>query len=379
MSNNRLVWLDALRLTAGVSMVALHATADANGQPFPDWEIADRIGPLIIRTVIYTARTELFLMISIFLLLLAMDRRPRDYGTTIREQARRLLVPFAFWTLFYAVYSLIKAHHFGYFDGLLAGLQSPETWVSYFLLGTSKYHMHFIPTLFGLVLLYPVFTLAKAHPWLGLGIIVCLVVKREVDGFLWGNAMGAWWFEYALRAVKIVTYAGYGLAAGAFVGLWPRVGGRRENSDWFGLICLGAVFLLAIKVIAMVKTLQTGAWPHGYTAGYWADFLFPALLFAGCFVLAHRTWPAVISRVSKYSFGIYLCHPIFLDLVEIALRGTAYAPLAQVLIKIGVAIVATVVLVLMLEKIRLLAWTVGLGPLPWTNAQPATVKPKPVI
>ncbi|WP_255449594.1 acyltransferase [Shimia ponticola] len=367
MSNNRLVWLDALRLTAGVSMVALHATADPNGQPFPAWDVSDRVGPLIIRTIIYTARTELFLMISIFLLLLALGRRPRGYGATMMEQARRLLLPFAFWTVFYAFYSLIKAQEFGYFEDLIAGLQEPSTWLSFLLLGTSKYHMHFIPTLFGLLLLYPVFKLAKAHPWLGLGILVCLVVKREIDGFLWANYMGAPWFDYALRSVKIVTYAGYGLAAGALVGLWTRWGARPENGQWFGLICLSGMFLFAIKIIAMIKTLDTGTWPHGYAAGYWADFLFPALLFSGCMVLAHRTWPAAISRIAKYSFGIYLCHPIFLDLIEIALRDQGFAPLEQVLIKIVVGISATLALVLVLERARPLAWTIGLGPLPFSR------------
>jgi len=361
-----LVWLDALRLTAGVSMVALHATADANGQPFPDWEVSNRIGPLILRTIIYTARTELFLIISIFLLLLALDRRPRGYAVSMTEQARRLLLPFTFWTVFYAFFSLIKASQFGYFDALWTGLQSPWVWLSHIVLGTSKYHMHFIPTLFGLVLMYPLFRLAKAHPWLGFGIVICLVVKREIDVFLWSNFANGVGFDYLLRAVKILTYSGYGLAAGALVGLWQRHGGDVRNAQWFGVICLAGAFLLAIKVIAMIKTLQTGAWPHGYTAGYWADFLFPALLVVGCFVMAHKQWPQLISRIAKYSFGIYLCHPIFLDAAEIGLRSHDLVPMAQVTIKIVLALFGTTLLVLSLERVRLLARTVAPGPLPWS-------------
>ena len=110
----RQTWIDALRLFAGVSMVGLHVTADAQGQPFPDADPAARLAPMVLRALLYTARTELFLMISVMLLLMALSRRPRSYGTVMAEQARRLLIPFVFWTAFYAVYNLLKAWTLGY-------------------------------------------------------------------------------------------------------------------------------------------------------------------------------------------------------------------------------------------------------------------------
>ena len=362
MTNQRLAWLDALRLIAGVSMVGLHATADASGQPFVDWPIEDRYAPLLIRAVIYTARTELFLIISLFLLLMALDRRPRGYAETVKEQARRLLLPFVFWAVFYAFYSLIKAQHFGYEEWVWEQLGSAQSWLSYFVLGSSKYHMHFLPTLFGLVLLYPLFRIAKTHLWLGAMVFACLLVKRELDVFLWSNFMDQPGFDYALRAVKILTYTGYGFVAASLLGVWERWGRSSDLGAWAGPVVLLGSLLFLIKLAATWKTAQTGAWQHSYTAGYWADFLFPALLFFGCLVLAHRAWPPVISRVAKYSFGIYLCHPIFLDLIEIWISFQALGPLSQVLVKISVALPATTLLVMSLERIRPLAWTVGLGP-----------------
>lgn len=360
----RLIWLDALRLIAGVSMVGLHSTADATGQPFVDWPVEDRWGPLLIRAVIYTARTELFLIISLFLLLMALDRRPRTYGATIQEQARRLMVPFAFWTVFYAFYSLIKASHFGYDAWLWAELAKPLTWLDYFVLGGSKYHMHFLPTLFGLVLFYPFFRLAKEHIWIGALVFACLLIKRELDVFLWANLMGEPGFDYILRGVKILTYTGYGFVAAALLGVWEKWGRDQDISRWFPPLMLLGAMLFLIKLAGAWKTAQAGAWPHGFVAGYWADFLFPCLLFASCLVLAHRAWPEVISRVAKYSFGIYLCHPIFLDLIEIAVSGQQLAPTEQVLVKIVLAITATTAFVMGLERVKLLAWTIGLGPLP---------------
>jgi len=361
MPGSRHTWIDALRLTAGVSMVGLHASSDAMGQPFADADFGQRLAPLLLRAVIYTARTELFLIISVFLLMMALENRPRGYGATIAQQAQRLLMPFAFWTVFYAFYSLHKAWHFGYDAALWAQITTPWTWVEYALLGTSKYHMHFIPTLFALVLFYPLFRLAAKVPALGLLVIVGLVVKRWADGILWGQFYDHEMLPLMLRVVKVMTYCGYGMAAGAAFGIWQR---RIDLRPWFnGIVALGLA-LFAIKLYATYLTARDAAWPFQFTPGYWADFLMPVVLFMAAFALAQSHWPGVFSRVAKYSFGIYLCHPIFLDLVEIALRGQVLAPIVLVLIKIIVGIACTVIFVKLLERVRALSWTIGLGPLP---------------
>lgn len=365
----RQTWIDALRLLAGLSMVGLHATADANGQPFPDADTAERIAPLLLRAVLYTARTELFLMISIFLLLQSLDLRARPYPVVIREQARRLLVPFVFWTVFYALYSLIKADAFGYLAGALERTLSPWSWVGFLTLGSVKYHMHFIPTLFGLVLIYPLYRVAHAQPLAGLAIIACLLIKRELDGFLYPNFWGTDALPYLVRATKILTYAGYGLAAASLLGIWQRTE-PRQRQQWVGLLVLLGGLLFLIKLISSYQTIQTGKWAFDYTPGYWADFLMPAVLMATCMCLAHKRWPGVLSRLARYSFGIYLCHPIFLDMAEIALAGQALTPIQLILCKIAWTLPMTCLFVWALSRIPPLAWTIGLGPLPRLRRQP---------
>ncbi len=120
---NREVWIDGLRLLAGLSMVGLHASADAYGQPFPNASAEARVLPMLLRAVLYIARTELFLLISVFLLLMAVQARPRRYSETLRQLMGRLLPSFLFWTVFYLFYSLLKAQAFGYFPTALSQLQ----------------------------------------------------------------------------------------------------------------------------------------------------------------------------------------------------------------------------------------------------------------
>lgn len=362
-SESRLTWLDSLRLTAGVSMVGLHSTSDSMGQPFSQFDQAERVLPMLLRAVIYTARTELFLIISIFLLLMALDKQPKGYGATIGVQARRLLVPFLFWTVFYAFYNLIKAGAFGYQDAVLQALVSPMEWVGFLVLGSVKYHMHFIPTLFGLVLMYPLFVIAKRYPILGLLVLVCLLIKRDLDGFVFSQFWGTEALPYMVRGVKILTYAGYGLMAGAFLGVWQQTTAAWRERFVPLLVFFGGLLFL-IKLVATWKTVETGKWPFDYVGGYFADFLMPVILFAIALALGHRKWPMILSRLAPYSFGIYLCHPIFLDLIEIWLSDRNLSPIGQVSLKIAVAIVLTSALVVILERTRVLGWTVGLGPLP---------------
>ncbi|MFY0617613.1 acyltransferase [Shimia sp.] len=359
----RHTWIDALRLFAGISMVGLHVTADSNGQPFPEVSPQERLVPMLLRTVLYTARTELFLMISVLLLLMALSRRPRGYNAVVREQARRLLVPFAFWTVFYAGYGLIKAHAFGYGDAEWARVISWQGWAGFLLLGDVKYHMHFIPTLFGLLLFYPLFRCAEKAPLLGLLVVVFLGMKSALEAVVYPALWGSEWLPYVVRLVKVLTYTGYGFAAAAVLGLWQG-STVAERVSWLGPIALIGAGLFVFKSWAMVTVVRTGHWVFDDPSAYWADYLMPVGLLFICMCLGHKSWPLWMSHVSKYAFGLYLCHPIFLDIAEIALRDSAWSPTRLICAEFLWTAPMTALLVWMLGRWRGGAWTVGLGPLP---------------
>lgn len=365
----REVWIDGLRLTAGLSMLGLHASADIHGQPFADADAAARFWPLMLRTLFYCARTELFVMVSVLLLMLSLQTRPRSYATTLREQARRLLPAFLFWTVFFSLYSLIKAWHLGYLNAAWAQLFAPQQWLSHLILGTAKYHMHFIPTLFALLLFYPIFQLGVARPWLLIGAIVGLLAKWSLDSFAYPMFWGDPALPYIIRAIKVVSYIGYGLAAASIAGLWIRHSAAlyRQTPTWLiaPLLIIGLI-LITIKMHTMLAVVQEGQWVFHNLPSFWADFLMPVVLLLLAMSCASYRWPARLSHWARYSLGLYLCHPIFLDLAEITLP-THLPPLALVLLKILITLPLTLLLLRWLETQRLCAWTVGLGPLPWSN------------
>ena len=181
------------------------------------------------------------------------------------------------------------------------------------------------------------------------------VIAAQIDAVL---------SDLDVRAVKIGTYIGYGMAAGAAAGLWARRDQLRL-ARLTPLALLSLVPLLWIKAQVTRDTLQTGEWQFTNLAGYWADFLMPVVLFVLCMCLWRLSWPPILSRLAPYSFGIYLCHPLFLDLAEILLRDSDASPITQVGIKIAMALPGAALLTWALSRSISLGWSVGLGPLPW--------------
>lgn len=364
MTKTRMVWVDALRLIAGGSIVGLHASSDINGQPFPDFTMWERAGPVFFRSVMYLARTELFIIISLFLLFLSLDNRPRRYGAVICEQSKRLLRPFAFWVVFYAFYRLIKASYFGYDDAIWAQLASPVDWLGYFLLGDVQYHMHFLPTLFGLVLLYPICLIAIDKPWLGLLVLLCLFAKRDIDIWLWAHVGNIPITDYMVRFVKIITYLGYGFVAAAAVGIYKKTGHIGGLAQYFNVIVFVGVVLYLMKIIYSFRVIEHGDWQFGYAPGFWADFMMPIVLFFLCMSSERINRLGWLSRLAPYSFGVYLVHPIFMDMAEITLWNSELPPLIYVVLKVLWAVSMASVTVVVLSKTPGLGWTIGLGDFP---------------
>ncbi|MGR3469099.1 MAG: acyltransferase family protein [Shimia sp.] len=369
----RLDWLDTLRVVAGLWMVGLHASSDDLGRPWVEFAVDDRWAPLIVRALLYTARTELFLILSLFLLMLTLDRRARPYGETMTRQAERLLAPFLAWTVIYAGFNFVKADAFGYAPQYLDKLSDTMTWAEFFLLGSSKYHMHFLPTLFVLVAAFPLYRVARDVPLLGLLLIGALAVKWQLDTFLW-RYMSDWaYFEFVLRLVKLSTYLAYGLVGASFYGLWLRYPDQLRGFLPV-LLWIGAG-LLAIKFGGIWLAGTNGAWPYSWAPGYWADFLMPAVMFAACMALGQSASAGWIKAIAPYSFGIYLAHPVFLDVIEIQLKDSQMLPIWQMGIKTAFALVMAVILAKLLERSRYTAWIVGVGAVPWRRETPVSSTP----
>lgn len=365
----RMNWLDGARIAAAFFIIAHHTTTDSQGKPFPDVQEGERLFSVLFRTTSELASTEFFILVSLFLLAFKLDRKPSGYIDTMKLQARRLLVPFVAWTFFYAFFKLFKASQFGYVDSILEGMMNPLTWLDYFLLGSSQYHMHFLPTLFALILFHPLYKLAARYPALGLVLIPLVFMRDFFGGWLWTNVGNYDVLEYLARVSKILCYVGYGMAAYALFGLWKTKIDRETSGRIFGFALFALAMLFLIKLIQAVTIVKTGEFGLRTGAFYYAHYMIPVLSLTLFMSSQHFNWPDKLSLWSKYTFAIYLVHPAIIDTFDILVRNVELQPYQYTALKFCIVAGASLGAAILISRISLLAWTIGLGPLPFTSGK----------
>ncbi|MEJ6399114.1 acyltransferase [Yoonia sp. 208BN28-4] len=372
-SKPRLVWFDANRVFAAFGVVLIHSSTDFGGQAFPNADQAQRIVPVILRSLGEFSGSEMFFMFSLFLMAMRVDKKMPTYGSAIAVQAKRLLVPFAFWAVFYAFFRLLKADAFDYAPYIWDQLGQAQGWLGYLILGKSQYHMHFLPTLFALFLFYPVMRSATRYPILGLTVVVTIGVMNNVQGFLWGLDIDPALRDYLIRALKVFGYVGYGMAAFAIYGLWndgiPRGESRLIRRCGFYFAVLAYIATLPFFHVAF----DTGAWGVRQGWDYYGHFLMPIFVFLVFIGGQYLQWSPRWTFLATYTFGVYLVHPLVIDLFDISVFRTGLsemmAPGVLVLTRFAIVLPASFALAYGLSQFKPLAWTIGLGPTLWDIAR----------
>ncbi|SMX31325.1 Acyltransferase family protein [Actibacterium lipolyticum] len=368
-SKQRMVWFDANRVFAAMGVVLIHSTTDFGGKPFEAAEPAERLLPVFLRSIGEFSGSEMFFLFSLFLMALRVDRKLPSYRETVLTQAERLLVPFAFWVVFYAFFRLLKADAFNYTDYIWAQVSDLKNWYGYFLLGNVQYHMHFLPTLFALFLFYPLMRGATRYPIFGLILFLTLGIMNNTQAFVWGLDLDPTLRDYIIRALKILGYVGYGFAAFALYGVWkdgvPR--GESRLMRRFGLYLALLAYVATIPFFA--TAWQTGDWGVRSGWDFYGHFLMPICIFLIFMGGQFLDWSPQWSKLAKYSFGVYLVHPAVIDLFDIALFKSGMSgemsPTIIVLLRYAVALPGSFGVAYALSKIGFLAWTIGLGAPPW--------------
>ncbi|TLN15748.1 hypothetical protein FDZ74_08275 [bacterium] len=284
---------DLLRITAIFAVVWLHVSAVAvvpdASLTRPGWLTADLLAAFSRWSV------PAFVLLSGALLL----DRPihNDPLAFYRKRFKRILLPLLFWTVFYIVWIFLNQRSIDF-----TPLWRP------ILEGRAYYHLWFIYMVAGLYLAAPWLSwlLAKLRPawqpWLAAFILAAslleIILRRSANGqellfpFLW------------------LPFTGYFI-----LGHWLAKHEPRYTAPVYA-----AAFLLGC-----LSTASGAAWflARGLQWGLVFEYFSPTVIFAA---LAAFRWcqclkpeqlqghAARLARLSDLTFGVYLIHPIFLDL-----------------------------------------------------------------
>lgn len=337
-TDERIVWIDWLRVTALFLVLLTHSCEPfyLGGEGSLILTRTDAVWVALLN-VIPRACVSLFVVASSYLLF------PLRYpaGEFFRRRASRILIPFIFWTLVYAVVSGNPAENFKTLP---------------FNFCYSAGHLWFVYMLIGVYLLMPLLS-----PWAE------KVGKKELQAYL-----GIWLFTTVIPLVRQALGGNepvmYGLSGTPMTARFPLWGECSWNpygvfyyvSGFIGYLFLGLYFRKFVGELSWAKTLSVAA--PLFLAGFalcsfgflrnvaadaggvfpvegpvalaahweapWLNDTFGVALMAIAWILVFRKIKArgrfygrVLLPVSRASYGMYLCHMLVLGPVSALIRS----------------------------------------------------------
>jgi poly(3-hydroxybutyrate) depolymerase/peptidoglycan/LPS O-acetylase OafA/YrhL len=318
-SRPHIVAFDLIRLIIMVFVVSVHTLAFAGGR------ITMSVGA--VTTIFHTSR-ELFLLLTALVLTYNYGHRPLKAGRFWRRRFWLVVPAYVTWS---AIYYAANGRARGAFPS--AFLHDLEN-------AGARYHLYFLLVSMQIYLLFPVirWVLKKTegyHAWLfgaalayqaWLTVGLHYKVGREGNGvvaqFLNGAGLGYW----------IDTYVFY-VVAGALAG-WHFeqlcAFTRRYLRSWPRVALVAAVGVAAGIGVYLVEIEVFGATPGNASAVFQPVVIFEAIAFGWALLGAGLLWSdrgapgrKFCAAGSASSFGIYLTHPLVLQ-VLLLVAGSHY-------------------------------------------------------
>ena len=376
LTEKRAVWVDWMRVAACFMVMLVHSTEPfyLGGEGSQILTRSDAFWAAFFDSFV-RACVPLFIVASSFL------QFPLHYSTGefFRRRAVRILIPFAIWTV---VYALVWGEPVENFKGLLLNFNYAAG------------HLWFVYMLVGLYLIMPLLS-----PWAE------KVSKKELQVYL-----GIWLLTTLLPLVRdwaangqlAVTYGPFGLPRQALYPLWGEASWNGYGvfyycSGMIGYLLLGLYFRRFVGTLSWGKTLAVAL--PAYLAGFaicFGGFLrrvfahgdgFPQsgpidlavwwettwcndtvgvalmtvawiLLFRKC-TADGRFYQRVLLPVSKASYGMYLCHLLVLVPVSAYCREICATPCAILLAAVVSFLIVAVLCVAVQRIPKAGKWIIG--------------------
>jgi surface polysaccharide O-acyltransferase-like enzyme len=317
MPSQREFWVDCVRAAAAFMVVWLHSVAPwlhkYGDIAHSDWHLAN-IADSIVRVSV-----PLFFLLTGHLLL----GRQVSLNNYVRKRVLRIAVPWAVWSIVYVLWNI---YYNGAHISVLYGVKS-------FVDGSISYHLWFLYTLLGLYIVIPVlswgidvhnrsraiyftvvwFVAASMMPFLHR--VVTHVTGRDV--------------KVALDLTMFCGYSGY-LMAGHLLGQL-RITRGIVLASASALVCSVSFTALATFYV----TSRSGAFVE-YFYGYLSPNVVVASMAAflllkkcGLMLCNNVIVVRIVASLSAASLGVYLVHPIFLDLIRGGALGASLASVSN--------------------------------------------------
>lgn len=323
---------------------------------------------------------ELFFALTGFVLIYSTLGRPFDRRSFWRKRVLYVAVPYVSWSLIYYAYAVLGPAHVP---------TAPHVLVWDLLYGTAEYHLYFLLVTLQLYVLFPLirrFVIRTAHRAVPVLAAVTLLnlVAMALLAYLPEPTSGPalWLFQHSYELLP--TYAMYVLA-----GCYAAVHLDRIQS----VVARRASLLTWVAAISAGLALLSYAAQLPFMAPRIADQVVqPAMAFSciAAGVLAYlvgtrwaegpRRHQRAIEVLSDASFGIYLAHPlvlqILLDYAGFGNQGQALPPMTATVVAYVITAVGATLISLAARRTPL---SLALSGRPWRHQAKRHVPEKALV
>jgi len=332
-ARKKLAYIDLLRSIAMYMVIALHCATGYIGNngifATRTWWLCSAVNGIGRMGV------PIFFMISGLLAL--SDSRTLEIKTFYKKRFVKVLIPFIFWDI---IYFLLTCFAKGTAPSIL-------TFFRELLRTGSKYHLWYVYQILALYLLAPFIKKIVDACTKGELLIFLVIVLLQPTIFRFINTVQTAVTISPFLAL-VEGYVGYFLA-GYILGTWMF--SRKQKGIIYALGALGLFLnIFGNYFISTPQHIMTN-FTEGYSLSHYlcagALFLLARELFE------NRAAPKPLAALAKISYGVYLAHPLFID-IYFKLPVAALTPAVTVVTQFLFASAATTIFVWLLSKIPVL-------------------------
>lgn len=220
-----------------------------------------------------------------------------------KKRIIRVIIPFIIWTGIYSLYDVIVTN------------AAISLFSKHLLLASARAHLYYIPVYIGLVIIAPFmrFLIKSKYRFLAwtlapLSLIVFFYTRFipkfqldpliiKISGLLFFN-----WFSYYFLGIIMgnnIRKKGY------------------NNKILYFLLFMSVILQTIEAYVLYTKFDFTNCGTQGKISSLTTNMIF--LLIVGSYLSVNKNWLncSLLKRIGDYSFGIYLCHVLFINILEL--------------------------------------------------------------
>jgi len=305
-NQNRVFYIDVLKTIAIFAVILIHISGSSfylySTINIKSWLVSDIVDSFCRWGV------PVLLMASGAMLLNRerLDERPSEF---FKKRLRKVLIPFLFWSLIYFLWVQRNSLDQINLHVLLEGVKT-------FLQGGVYYHLYFLYYLLGLYIVIPI-----------IRVFLKSATRKDLNYFLilWfiGNAAYPSISQYFGINIGVPIYIVTGFVGYYIIGFYITNYEIRKIFKWI-VYALGIIGLLGIAIGTYILTKRSGI-PDESLYSYLSPFVIFSSVAVMLFVKSVK-WEkiinnknktvSIITEISAASFGVYLIHPIILEMLS---------------------------------------------------------------